>query len=167
MQITIVYGSSAGATQNVAEQIAENLSSHEIKLIDVSRAKIEDLQEAQILILGTSTWGDGDLQDDWDDFSSNLDSIDFSDKKVAFFGLGDQESYYDTFADGMGILYEKVSQKGANIIGNGVNGDSFDFGSSRAFIDGKFVGLVVDEDNQSNLSTTRISEWTKLLESQL
>lgn len=167
MQITILYGSSAGATQNVAEQIAENLSAHEIKLLDINKAQIEDLQEAKVLILGTSTWGDGDLQDDWDDFSSNLDLIDFSGKKVAFFGLGDQDSYYDTFVDAMGILYETISKKGATIIAGDIEAEGYDFGSSRAFIDGKFIGLAIDEDNQSNLTSSRIAQWSKLLESQL
>lgn len=90
MQITIIYGSSGGATGDVAESIAEKLSA-ETNVVDIANASNSDFEDATHLILGTSTWGDGELQDDWDDFFSNLDDIDFSGKKVAFFGLGDQD----------------------------------------------------------------------------
>ncbi|BDA73963.1 hypothetical protein CAL7716_081290 [Calothrix sp. PCC 7716] len=35
----------------------------------------------------------GELQDDWDNFFDELDNIDFSGKKVAYFGVGDQNDY--------------------------------------------------------------------------
>ena len=37
-----------------------------------------------------------------------MDDLDLSGKKVAVFGLGDQEAYPDTFVDGLGILANKV-----------------------------------------------------------
>jgi flavodoxin I len=161
--IKIIFGSTEGATQEVAETIAQELS-HETEVIDIADASNDDF-DCENLILGTSTWGDGELQEDWDDFFSNLDDIDFSGKKVAFFGLGDQESYCDVFVDGMGTLYEKVKEKGGTIIGGDVDGDSFDFEESTAFIDEKFVGLVIDEDNQSELTEDRIKEWTAKINS--
>ncbi len=165
MQVTIIYGSTGGATGDAAQLIADRLSC-ETKLVDIADGSKEDF-EGSHLILGTSTWGDGDLQDDWDDFFDTLDEIDFSGKTVALFGIGDQDSYYDTFVDGMGILYEKAKEKGATIIGDGVDASSFDFGESRSIVDGSFVGLVLDEDNQDELSEERIKEWTKKIDSLL
>lgn len=165
MQITIIYGSSGGATGDVAESIAEKLSA-ETNVVDIANASNSDFEDATHLILGTSTWGDGELQDDWDDFFSNLDDIDFSGKKVAFFGLGDQDSYYDTFLDGMGTLYEKVKEKGGTIVGDGVSAEGFDFGESTAIVEGKFVGLALDEDNQADLSDDRIDAWVSSINSQ-
>ncbi len=164
MQITIIFGSTGGSTEEVAQKIAENLSC-ETKLVDISNASNEDFQNSTNLILGTSTWGDGDLQDDWEDFFDELDNIDFNDKKIALFGLGDQDSYYDTFLDGMGILYNKVKERGATIVGDNVDISDFEFGESTACIDGSFVGLAIDEDNQNNMSDERIKTWTKNLES--
>ncbi len=160
MQVTIIFGSTGGTTEEVAQAIAENLSC-ETQLIDIANASIDDFKNSENIILGTSTWGDGDLQDDWEDFFENLDNIDFSTKKVALFGLGDQDSYEDTFLDGMGTLYTKVKEKGASIIGDGVDSSGFDFEESTAQVDGSFVGLAIDDDNQSELSEERIKEWTK------
>ncbi len=156
--IKIIFGSMGGATQDVAEAIAQELT-HETELVNITDASNEDFEDSTNLILGTSTWGDGELQDDWEDFIENLDTIDFTGKKVALFGLGDQESYYDTFVGGLGILYEKVKERGATIIGDGIDSGSFDFGESSALVNDKFVGLVVDEDNQSELTEDRIKEW--------
>ncbi len=158
--IKIIFGSMGGATQEVAEAIAEELS-HEVQIVDIADASSEDFEDSANLILGTSTWGDGELQDDWDDFFPNLDDIDFSGKKVAFFGVGDQEAYYDTFVFGLGTLYEKVKERGAIIVGGDVDSSSFDFGESTALVDSKFIGLVIDEDNQSELTQERIKEWVK------
>ena len=164
MKVTIIFGSTGGTTEEVAQAIAENLSC-ETQLIDVANASIDDFKNSENIILGTSTWGEGDLQDDWEDFFENLDNIDFSTKKVALFGLGDQDSYEDTFLDGMGTLYTKVKEKGATIIGDGVDSSGFDFEESTAQIDGAFVGLAIDDDNQSELSELRIKEWTKKIDS--
>lgn len=164
MQVTILFGSTGGTTEEVANKIAENLS-YEAKIIDIANATVEDFNNTKNLILGTSTWGDGDLQDDWDDFFTNLDKIDFSNKKVALFGIGDQDSYEDTFLDGMGTLYEKVKEKGAVIVGDKVDVSSFDFEESTAVQDGSFVGLAIDEDNQEELSDERIKSWAENLNS--
>lgn len=163
MQITIIYGSTGGSTEEIAQSIAKNLSC-ETNLIDVADASAEDFKNSSNLILGTSTWGDGDLQDDWEDFFEELDNIDFNGKKVAFFGTGDQESYYDTFLDGMGTLHEKVKEQGGTIVGDGVSIENFDFGESTALINGTFVGLAIDEDNQDELSEKRVKEWTKKID---
>ncbi len=160
--LKIIYGSTGGSTGDIAQMISDELSC-ESTLIDISDATNSDFEDCENLILGTSTWGDGDLQDDWDDFFPALDEIDFSGKKVAFFGMGDQDSYFDTFADGMGTLYQKVKEKGGTIVGDDVDGSSFDFGESTAFINDKFVGLVIDDDNQSELSEERVKQWTKKL----
>lgn len=162
MKVTIIFGSSGGSTEEIAQSISKNLSC-ETELIDIANASIDDFKNNTNLILGTSTWGDGDLQDDWEDFFDNLDDIDFSGKKVALFGLGDQDSYSDTFLDAMGTLYTFVKEKKATIIGNGVDSSSFDFEESTAHINNSFVGLAIDEDNQSELSETRVKEWTKKL----
>ena len=162
MKVTIIFGSSGGTTEEIAQSISENLSC-ETELIDITNASKEDFINNTNLILGTSTWGDGDLQDDWEDFVDNLDDIDFSGKKVALFGLGDQDSYADSFLDGMGTLYEKTKERGATIIGDGVDSSSFDFYESTALKDGTFVGLAIDEDNQSELSQERIKVWTQSL----
>ena len=64
MAIGIFYGSTNGNTQEAAEKIAEKLGA---KIHDVGKLKSGDeLVNYECLIFGTSTWYDGEPQDDWD-----------------------------------------------------------------------------------------------------
>jgi flavodoxin I len=156
--IAIIYGSSTGNTKNVAMKIAKRLSGENVLLKDVSSVDFKDLAEYPNIILGTSTWGLGDLQDDWYDHVSELKSADLEGKTLAFFGLGDSASFSDTFTDGMGLLYETLEGKNFNLAGKcPVEGYNFD--SSKAVRDGKFVGLALDEDNESSLTDKRLDVW--------
>lgn len=62
----ILYGSNSGNTQEIAKQIAKKLPTQEVTTIDVSKVTVEDIAQASNLILGTSTLGLGELQDDWE-----------------------------------------------------------------------------------------------------
>jgi flavodoxin I len=155
--IIIFYGSSGGNTKVVAEKIATKLGVAKVDIHDVAKAKVTDLAGYSLLIFGTSTWGLGDLQDDWYDFLKILQAADLTGKKVALFGCGDSSSYPDTFCDGMGKIYAAIRDR-AEIIGS-VDVEGYFFDASEAVVDGKFVGLPLDEDNESNLTDLRISTW--------
>ncbi|MBV5283824.1 MAG: flavodoxin [Paludibacter sp.] len=156
--IAIIYGSSGGNTKDVAKKIAKKLVNAEVTLIDVSKASVTDFETYSNLILGTSTWGFGDLQDDWDGFLSKLKSINLENKTIALFGLGDSSSYSDSFVDGMGILYETIKDKDCKIIGY-ISAERYNYDSSRAEEAGMFVGLALDEDNEYDKTDNRINDW--------
>ncbi len=165
MSTAIFYASSSGNTEIVAKQIAKTLGID--NLYDISNIKIEKINEYDKLILGTSTWGDGDLQDDWDDAWNEFCKLNFTGKTVALFGLGDQESYSDNFVDALGTLYEQVIQKGAKVIGF-TSTDGYEHEESKAQKEeGDFVGLVIDEDNQSELTDERIAFWCSQIKNEI
>ena len=110
------------------------------------------------LILGTSTWGAGEVQDDWYDGLKVIKNADLSGKIVALFGCGDSESYPDTFVGGMLEIYNAVKQAGANVIG-AVATDGYTFDDSESVVDGKFVGLALDEVNEDSKTDERIDNW--------
>ena len=159
--ITIVYGSTTGNTESVAQQLASLFEGHEVETIDVADASKGTFEQADLLILGTSTWGCGDIQDDWDPMVSELEGANLAGKNVALFGLGDSGSYPDTFVDGMGILYDAAVAAGATVIGQTSN-DGYGHSDSRADVDGQFVGLALDDD-AADLTDTRVSEWAAAL----
>lgn len=163
MKTVILYGSSGGNTSDIAEKIKEAYG--EATLVDVADAGEEHL-DADFIILGTSTWGIGDLQDDFEDFIDTLEGADLSGKKVALFGLGDQDGYPDTFCDGLGIIYNTVAEKCDKIVGF-TSTSGYEYDESRAEIDDKFVGLVIDEDNQSDLTDERIEKWVEQIKGEL
>lgn len=160
--IAIIYGTTTDNTKSVANKLAKLFSDADIKLLDVSQSKAADFEAYPNLILGTSTWGSGDLQDDWDNTLAVLSSANLEGKTVALFGLGDASSYPDTFVDGMGIIYEAIKDKGCYFVGQ-VPVDGYSFDESRAIVNGTFVGLPLDEDNESKLTDSRLSAWVNLI----
>ena len=96
-KIGIFYGSSTGTTQGIAETIASKLGVPASDVIDVSKMNADMVKEYEVLLLGTSTWGDGELQDDWYDGVKVLKESDLKEKTIALFGCGDAESYCDTY----------------------------------------------------------------------
>ena len=118
----------------------------------------EVVESHQSLILGTSTWGAGELQDDWYDGLRLLQAANLADKTIALFGCGDCESYSDTFVGGIGELYNGIKKSGANLVG-AVDTDGYTFDDSEAVVDGKFVGLPLDDVNEDDKTDARIDAW--------
>lgn len=154
-KIAIVYGSSTGATEAVAARIKDVIG--EADVYNVDGLNFDELKPYDFLILGASTTGVGDLQDDWEVVLPKFAKIDFAGKKVALFGLGDSASFSDSFASAMGHLYNALKGK-VEVVG-AVSTDGYTFDNSDAIIDDKFVGLALDEDNEYSETDSRIAKW--------
>lgn len=163
----VFYGSTTGTTESVARMIANKLGISSGDVYDVSKLTADVAGSYEALILGTSTWGDGELQDDWYDGIKVLKGMDLSGKTVALFGCGDSESYADTFCDGMGILFNELKDSGCRFIGT-VPATDYTYSSSVAVTDdGCFVGLAIDDINESDKTEERITAWTETLKAEL
>ena len=160
--VKIIYGSTTGNTEEAAEKIAEHLKNVTDSVTHVEDVTVKDFNNSDVLILGISTWDVGGLQYDWEDFFDELDKVDFSKKVVALFGMGDQRVYNTTFQDAMGTLYQKVTSCGAIVIGSWPT-VGYEFKKSKGVVDGNFVGLALDNDNQGNQTNARIEKWTTKL----
>jgi flavodoxin I len=166
MKIGIFYGSSTGNTEAAAQAIAKALApAGDITLANIADTASADFANYDALILGASTWGFGDIHDDWmgkEDFSK----VDLAGKKVAVFGTGDQESFGDTFVDAIGILAKAAEKAGATLIGAWPT-DGYEYSSSAAERDGAFLGLALDDDNQDDRTAERIAAWCSQLKQEL
>lgn len=161
MSIAVIYGSAMGNTEGAANTIASKLGISDVfNITDIDANKINSYDK---LICGTSTWGSGDLQDDWDSF--DFSALNLSGKIVAVFGMGDSESYSDTYCGGMGKLAQNLKEAGATLVGE-VSTDGYNFESSDAVVDGKFVGLALDNDNQEDQTESRIDAWVAQIKTQ-
>lgn len=156
MATAIFFASSTGNSGEIASKISSKLDG--IEVFDLAGTKIEKINNYDKIILGGSTWGDGELNDDWEDAWADFCKLDLSSKTIALFGLGDQESYSDEFCSALGIIYEQVNSSGAKIIGF-TSTQGYYHDASKAQIEDKFVGLILDEDNQSDLTDERIENW--------
>lgn len=162
----IVYGSTSGNCESVARRIAEALgvaSSSVISASDLTSGLVSDNTN---LILGSSTWGSGDLQDEWYDAVGIIKGADLSGKTVAVFGCGDSCGFSTTFCDAMSALYEAAKAAGANMVGQ-VSTDGYTFDESASVVNGEFVGLAIDEDNESDRTDGRIAAWVEAIRPEL
>lgn len=158
--IAILYGTSGGNTESVAKSI-RNLFDDDADLFNVDSIKIDDIKPYKYLILGTSTTGIGDLQDDWDSFLPSFSKTDLSDKLVAIFALGDSASYSSSFAESMKVIYDAIKEK-TTVVGF-VDDEGYTYDDSSAVVDGRWVGLPIDEDNEYDLTDARLKAWVDQL----
>jgi len=158
-KIGIFYGTNEGHTRDVAQRIARALGQPAPDVVDVADARAEDLLRYDALILGTSSWGIGELADSWEQLLPRLDEISLAGKRVALFGLGDQAGHAESFVDALGLLHDVVVGRGAEVVGGGWPTDGYSFLVSAAVRNGRFVGLALDEMSEPDLTDDRVARW--------
>ncbi|MDR1415305.1 MAG: flavodoxin [Odoribacteraceae bacterium] len=161
-KIGIFYGSTTGTTSAVAEAIAAKLGVGKEHLHDVARGNAAAADGYEFLILGSSTWGVGDLQDDWYDFLAALAKRNLAGKTVAIFGCGDGSSFGSSFCDAVGIIHDDLQPTGCRFAG-AVPDAGYSYDESRALQDGQFVGLPLDDVNEPELTDSRVTAWLSAL----
>lgn len=115
----IVFGSTTGNTEGVADDIGKILNRNGIptqikNAAEVPPAGLADGYDA--VIMGCSTWGEEDieLQDDFVEIYETMDKVGLAGKKVAVFGCGD--SSYTHFCGAVDVIEQKAEALGAKII---------------------------------------------------
>lgn len=166
-RVGIFFGTDTGRTRIVAKTIAKKIGPVADKPLNIRTVSVEDLILYDVLILGTPTYGEGELPgkstgnqtESWEEFLPKLNGHDFNGKKVALYGLGNQKSYSKNFASAVRDLFDAFSLCGAEIIGGGWDAGTYRFNYSKAVIDDKFVGLILDEETQKELTDERLDKW--------
>ncbi|MGR9115735.1 MAG: flavodoxin [Gammaproteobacteria bacterium] len=174
-KIGIFFGTDTGSTRLVAKKIFNALGNEVAdKPKNINRTSAAELLQYDALILGTPSYGLGDLpglstgcmEPNWEEFVPKLDGADLSGKRVALFGLGNQERYSDRFASSMIHLYRLFYGYGADIVGHWST-EGYQFEHSHAVIGDQFVGLALDQRTQPHLTDERIKSWLSLIIPQL
>ena len=168
MSIGIYYGSTTGNTEFAANKIGEALGDLVTGVWDIHRKEPQELLQHDVLLFGCPTWHIGELQDDWYDFLTKLQGLDLTGKKVGFFGMGDSWGYGDNFLDALGLLWEEIQKLGAPELIGVWPTEGYTFDESRGkFDDTHFLGLGLDEENESELHDERIRAWTAQIRQEL
>lgn len=158
MKTAIAFSFKTTRTSAIAEKIQEHLKSLSPDFINVNEMNPEVLSEYDLILAGVPTWFDGELPFYWDEWLPALEDIDFAGKKFAIFGLADQIHYPDNFADAVGIFAQFVRRLNGEVIGL-TSAENYQFRNSKALENGKFLGLILDEDNEAEKSNERIEQW--------
>jgi flavodoxin long chain len=166
MKIGVFYGSTSYGTKEAAELVFDELrlqaSGASVELVNVARRKAEDLAPYDLVVFGTSTWGSGGLQHDWDAFIWELKRADLAGKSVAVFALGDQVVWSATFVDSMAVIHDAAAGRGAVMLGYWPT-EGYEFDRSQSVRGGRFLGLALDRINQRGMSAARIGRWVSQL----
>lgn len=177
-KIAIYFGTDTGRTRRVAKLIAQKLDTlagaRAEAPLNINRVSLDDFLAHDMLILGTPTYGDGELpglatglaQESWAEFLPRLQGLDMRHQTVALFGLGEQEKYGHEFVDALMLLHDAVVACGARVIGAWPT-EGYSFKTSQAVVDGRFVGLALDPVGQPTLSEARIDAWLQQLDEEL
>lgn len=164
--IALVYGTDTGNTEEVGGKIAKALRryGYTVDMMNVTEVTSDVLAVYPFLIMGIPTWDFGGIQEDWEDFETDLVSARLQGHVVALYGLGDQRGYGDYFVDAMGWLRDRVVQAGAEVIG-AWPAEGYKVAASLAFNDSKteFCGLAIDEDQQFELTDSRVNSWVAMI----
>jgi len=166
-KIGLFFGPLKGSVHRVAEKVKAAIGEEQIELISVNDASATDLEKYDKIIFGISTvgketWDSNYSNTDWSKFFPNISKVDYSGKTVAIFGLGDHITYSGYFVNAMGVLAKELMKNGATIVGQ-VDPSGYEFDESEAVIDGKFIGLPIDEDFEPELTDERVANWVKTI----
>jgi flavodoxin I len=167
--VGIFVGSSSGATQEAAELLEEHFDGCELINMEEDYDDLDQFDEFEVLLIGSSTWGQGDPQRDWVDplYEMENETPDFSGKKVAFFGAGDQDTHGEEFVSALVKFKELFAKLGADTEYGHWPTEGYSHKYSAAEKDGKFVGLAIDKVNQEDLTEERISTWASQLKQEM
>jgi flavodoxin I len=161
-KIGIFFGSYTGNTRRVAKQMQTEFGVNNADLHNIAKTWLRDMEKYPFMVFGTSTWGRGELQDDWNYIIDELGDTDFKGIKIALFGTGDPIRFPDTFVDALGILYEVLIETGAEIVGD-TPASEYVFNSSKAQRGNRLVGLALDTENDEKENNAKIKEWVESL----
>ncbi len=162
----IFFGSTTNNTADIAAMLKEELGSSVDHLVNVASCSPQDFTVCENMILGVPTWHIGEMQDDWAGILPSLKEQSYAGKKIAIFGLGDQKGYPETYVDAMGELLEVFEPKGAKLFGLWPT-SGYDFKKSKGMRDGKFMGLVIDIENQNDKTPARVKAWADQLRKEM
>ena len=168
-KIGIFFGTETGTTRLIAKKIYKLLGDDLAdKPLNVNRIKPQDFLQYDALILGTPSYGVGEIpglsagcmERNWEEFLAQLGSPDLQGKRIAMFGLGAQERYTERFASSLMALYQVFANLDAEMIGQWPV-EGYTFKHSASVVDSEFVGLVIDQRTQGMHTEQRLQRWVE------
>ena len=169
-KVGIFCGTAGGTSMIIAKELAKAFKVQEEDLINMEEDfdDIEQFEDYDVLFIGSSTWGQGDVHFAWVDAQLEIEDeqMDFSEKTVAFFGAGDCVKHGEHFCSAMGKLHKTFKKLGAKVIGY-VDKTDYSYGFSLAEIDDKLCGLAIDEHNEKDKTQKRVESWIEDLKTEI
>lgn len=116
----LVFASMTGNTEEIAQLVAKGVREAGVDLTirELPAGEPQELEQYDGILLGSYTYGDGDLADEFMDFYDDMNGLNLEGKIAAVFGSGD--TAYEQFCVAVDILSEKLQECGATIVQQGL-----------------------------------------------
>ncbi|HET7627191.1 MAG TPA: flavodoxin [Bacillales bacterium] len=115
-KLLMIYASMSGNTEDMAKEIEAGIRSKKesVDVLEAFETDASAMEAYEGILIGTYTWGDGDLPDELLDFYEDMKQLDLTGKKAAVFGSFDS-SYGD---DGIAVdqMRDALQRQGAEIV---------------------------------------------------
>ncbi|QHE53571.1 flavodoxin [Pontibacillus sp. HMF3514] len=117
--ILIAFASMSGNTEEVADHLKDELEKqdHKVTLEEMDELNPTDLQDYDAVLLGSYTWGDGDLPYEVEEFYEEMEDVDLTGVPAAAFGSGDTN--YPKFCEAVHTFEERLQECGAKVLQDG------------------------------------------------
>jgi flavodoxin I len=164
--VGLFFSTQTGNTETAAGVIGEKTG---LEATDLGEVSAEDLAGYDGLIIGAPTWNTG--ADEYrtgttmDDYLDEIRGLAMSGKPVAVFGCGDSQGYGDNFCDAIEEMHGAFKEAGAKMVGY-VDSSAYQHEESKSDVDGKFLGLPLDQDNEDDMTEERVDAWVSQLKSE-
>ncbi|KAB2331804.1 MULTISPECIES: flavodoxin [Bacillaceae] len=135
--ILLIFASMSGNTEEMADLIGAAIkeTGTSITIKEVSDCHAQELLNYDAIILGSYTWGDGDLPYEFEDFYDDMEGLQLTGKKAAVFGSGD--TFYPAYCNAVDLLIERLTSCGADVVTEGLKveyaPEGEDIGRCRSF----------------------------------
>ena len=119
----IVYASMTGNTEEIADIVADKLRDLglDVDIDECTTVEAEDFLEADVAIVASYTYGDGELPDEIVDFYEDLKDVNLEGKYYGEVGSGD--TFYDEFCKAVDDFDQVFAEIGAEKISENVKVD--------------------------------------------
>jgi flavodoxin I len=119
-KILIAYASMSGNTEGIADLLKAKLEQlgHHVDLREMEQLNASELLDYPAFLIGSYTWGDGELPYEAEDFFEELSQVSLTGKKAAVFGSGD--TAYPQFCAAVDLLEQRLKECGAELVQDGL-----------------------------------------------
>ena len=162
MAVGIYFATTTGKTEDIADRLHPLLNGTNTPQDLADLQDLSPLNDLDAIICGIPTWNTGADSERsgtaWDSMLEGISKLSLSGKQVAIYGLGDSSTYTENFCDAIEELHAAFEPSGAELIGK-TDPAGYDFSDSKSLVDGKFLGLPLDDDNEEDKTETRVENW--------
>lgn len=130
-KVLLVYATLTGNTEEMTDLVEAGITSEGLTVDkkDVIDVDISTIESYEAIMLGSYTWGEGALPDEFLDLYDDLEAMDLTGKTFAVFGTGDTS--YEIYCGAVDLLEDIIKEKGGKLAFKGLKIENYPEGEDK------------------------------------